>query len=728
MQAQPEDAVLEGQSLHRANWLFVAGRAQAVTAHERAIGGLLAAGHTVTLLHFDRISTTRGLPVEPHRISAVDGLPRRVRKPAKALELVLPRSRRTELALRRDASLADTVSRANHVLLLDDEAETARAALSAANATARFWSPSQVGAVLEEEPFWRYLDRRLHQLSGALLKPLKTKGLMEAISWLDDREPGVCPAPEDVHRFARGMIHRLLLRGRLDDARALLRLTDRAERHGIRPGGDAAAYAALKMHLRLHDEVVQPAELQQVLEEVFASADAALDAKAYRDCAGRAAIGLDLMFHPRLHTDVPSTPLVESPGTFTRPLYESRVGQVLTAPTSPAPTRPAQEPSVPRNRVGAPLKVTYLPGAYPWHAARALAALGSDDRAELSELRLTDPAFQGMALGELFVSYRLGKAVPEAAADREPATAEQLALLTQADVVVADWADKGALWASLNCPASARMVVRVHSADVLSAGFHLLDWSRVDVLVCVSEHLRQVVVGLLGDRFPQDAVIVVPNVLAPFDGPSEEPSGGASAAGRPAVPQPEDVRGGRTIAMVGWGQRVKDPIMALDILGALLQRESGWRLRLIGADFASSTSGLVNAYSLAFRRRAVEPQLLDAIDFVDQTKDVPGALAGSHFILSTSLRESFHIGVMEGLVAGAVPVVRDWPAFATHQGAASLFPPSVIFETVEEAVEIIWSLRDEAARQAAVHDLQGSMRQLLDGRNVAGRLLEVILR
>jgi glycosyltransferase involved in cell wall biosynthesis len=354
--------------------------------------------------------------------------------------------------------------------------------------------------------------------------------------------------------------------------------------------------------------------------------------------------------------------------------------------------------------------VTYLPGAYPWHAKHVLSALDADPRADLSVLRLEDAAFQGMSVGEFFVSYRLSRALPELPQVPSPADPDLTAQLARADVVVADWADKGALWASLELPAGARMVVRVHSADVLSAGVHLVDWSRVSDVICVSEHLRQVFLALLGERTAHLRVHVIPNVIAP------PPS------------QPHAPADGRTIAMVGWGQKVKDPAMALDILAALRTRDPAWRLRLIGADFGPSNSALVNDYSTAFRRRAVKPDLLESIDFVPQTDDVPRALAGSSFILSTSVRESFHIGAMEGIAAGAVPVIREWPAFAKYHGAAGLFPSWAIFDTVDEAVEIIWSLRDPAERQAALERARESMRAVLDGQRAIEQLLDVILR
>ena len=718
MQPPPRHAVLEGQALHRARWLLVAGDPRVVTGHRDEVSGLVRAGHRVDFLHFDRLPGTLDLPVAPRRISAVSHVPKGARRLAKAVELAVPRAPRTTLALARDEALAGIVRQADHVLLLDAAAVFARGALGKHNPTARVWTAEEVADVLEEERWWRYLDRRLHQLSGNLLKPLRTTGLMEAVTWLEHRSSRPFPPPPDLHRFARSVIHGFVSTGRLDRAAALLRLC-RAAESSVSPGDEAAAFTALEMHLRLHDEPVLPRELEGPVRAVLASADAALESGAFRDAAGRASIGMDLLFHPRVHTDVPHTPLVDDPEEFTAPLHDSRVGRLLM---SPAPTATAAVE--PRSSGPHPIKVVYLPGSYPWHAARALSALGGDVRADLSVLRLRQTTLQSMSIGEFFVTYLLSRAVPDFAEGPQPAHPDQLSALAQADVVVADWADKGAVWASRELRASARLVVRVHSADVLSAGVHLVDWSRVDDVICVSEHLRHVFLALLGDRVAHLRVHVIGNILADFapDADSSHPSAG------PDGPETAEGSDGRTIAMVGWGQKVKDPLMALDILAELLRRAPGWRLRLIGADFPASDGRLVSAYTAAFRRRAAQPDLAGAIDYVGHTTDVPRALAGSSFILSTSLRESFHIGAMEGIVAGAVPVIRDWPAFARYHGAAGLFPASAIFETVDEAVDLIWSLRDPVPRRTALRRTQESMRFLLDGRNSTRQLLDVILR
>ena len=82
-------------------------------------------------------------------------------------------------------------------------------------------------------------------------------------------------------------------------------------------------------------------------------------------------------------------------------------------------------------------------------------------------------------------------------------------------------------------------------------------------------------------------------------------------------------------------------------------------------------------------------------DMSGHTDDVPAELTEVGLILSTSIRESWHLGLVEGAASGAVPVVRDWPFFADKpHGAHSLFPCDWVVSTPEEAAERILAVND----------------------------------
>ena len=98
------------------------------------------------------------------------------------------------------------------------------------------------------------------------------------------------------------------------------------------------------------------------------------------------------------------------------------------------------------------------------------------------------------------------------------------------------------------------------------------------------------------------------------------------------------------------------------------------------------------AYVEGYRRDLAELEPVGAVEVLGHTDDVPGALQGIGTVLSASARESFHIGFVEGVASGAVPVVRDWPFFpgATRQ----LFPADWTVDSVEQAAARVLELTE----------------------------------
>jgi glycosyltransferase involved in cell wall biosynthesis len=84
------------------------------------------------------------------------------------------------------------------------------------------------------------------------------------------------------------------------------------------------------------------------------------------------------------------------------------------------------------------------------------------------------------------------------------------------------------------------------------------------------------------------------------------------------------------------------------------------------------------------------------------------------------VRESFHLGLVEGAASGAVPVVRDWPFFP---GAARrLFPESWgVADPTEAAERVLEATSSEeswrhAGEEAAAHVLERWDWQVVKGR------------
>ena len=517
---------------------------------------------------------------------------------------------------------------------------------------------------------WRELRERVDAGPGEL-SPAYARRLLRHIDLLggsvqDAYQPMLVPLVESLHGAGRYDLARAVA-AHLREEGARADAVDRALRRG------------LKVLTRTSDEGAAPAELRPAAADLVAAADSALAAQDLTRAVSATTLALQLLFHRELHADTLASPLVEEPDAFLADWRASRVGQLLAAPT---PRRPALRRG--RTAYRDRPRVVVVPGTYPQFATPVVEAL--QERAEVQVVDLAArPELRGLGTRRELVEARLRQALGE----EEVPDYELLEEMEAGDALFVDWADRGGLAAVMAAPEGLPVTLRIHSMDALSPWIHLVDWSRVRHLVLVSEHLRDLVVRLLGDRLAGTEVHVIPNVLDPSRIPTHKTEGHH-----------------RRLLMVGWAQRVKDPLWALEILAALRSQDPAWRLSLVGADFRPGAVRSQEVYVKEFWRRLAQDDVRGAVDFTGFTRDLAPHLAAAGFVLSTSRRESFGLGLVESAASGAVPVVRDWPIFASLDGARRLFPDEWVVGSVDEAVERIrahaqepaWSQASEEAR------------------------------
>lgn len=374
-----------------------------------------------------------------------------------------------------------------------------------------------------------------------------------------------------------------------------------------------------------------------------------------------------LLFHRELHAEVCRSPLVDNPSEYLRGLSDSPVHRLLVSGHERKPVPQVKISGRRRPRV---LLLTGAYGEFHPPVASALRPIAkvrgfrAVSRGTRVWQRFTSP---GVLTSLAHLGAQPAQAWP-GLPGMEESEVEIVGRLREAldttDVLFSDWADRSSVVASHILPDHVRMVLRIHSLDALDPWFQLMRWPAVDQIIVTSEPLRSFVTDLLVTAGAQTPVMLLPNLV---DFPNFD---------RPKHP---DAR--LTLGLVGWGRRVKDPLWALD----LLAREPSWRLRLIGPDFATQASAATASYVDAFRSRLTDPSLKDRVDIVGSTDDVASELAHVGVILSSSRRENFHLGLVEGAASGAVPVVRDWPLWASRGGAGSLFPTDWVVANLDEA-------------------------------------------
>ncbi|WP_329169642.1 hypothetical protein [Streptomyces sp. NBC_01685] len=429
-----------------------------------------------------------------------------------------------------------------------------------------------------------------------------------------------------------------------------------------------------------------PRHLTQACAAELACADAELKAGRRKAAAASAAKALILAFHRVAHLDGLSSPLATDPSRFTAPLRRSRTLRALRAPRG----RRAPAAGPPGDR---PVRLLFV---HSGNDNFLPAVLDRYRRRPDTEVRVlntaTDPVTAPLAKG-MGRMIACGIGVRSGYADQaEEALRPHL---DWADVVFVDWCTAAAAFLTLVDPGTTRVVVRLHSFEVFSYWPHLVDFSRVDDLVFVSEHLRDL------------AVAALPR-LREADAPATHVIDNAVDLVRFSLPKTPEAR--FTLGLVGVGQVAKDPRWALEVLRILRRTDERYRLRLIGAPMDPGTGPALARYHAAYAEELAPLVAADAVHMSGQTEDVRAELTEVGLILSTSVRESWHLGLVEGAASGAVPVVRNWPFFADGpHGAHSLFPRAWVVSTPQEAAARILAVNEsgeawlKAGHEASEH-------------------------
>lgn len=410
-------------------------------------------------------------------------------------------------------------------------------------------------------------------------------------------------------------------------------------------------------------------------------------------------VALHTLFHPDAQTVVPKPSLFDPNRELVTALGSSSLWQAM-APTRLSAATMLDTP------VDGRASTLVLRGSYPKFSGVVHEALSAQQPCDAVDVGLQDSRLRGVgpALWGASVARDLAQGIRTTV---PPALVETLA---GRDTIFVDWADKEAVFATALAPENARIIIRFHGADGLSMWQFLIDWSKVSDVIFVSEHLRRAVTQVLGDRLQHTRTHVIANII---DFEKFERTKPDSAV--------------RHLGMVGWAQRVKDPIWALDVLALLRQADPTWTLTLIGADFPPTNPRLSERdYSIDFRERALRDDVVEGIRFVDYTHDLPRYLTDVGFGLSTSLRESNPVGVMEMVAAGALPVIREWPVFEHVGGPHTMLPTEWIVRTPEDAAARIQAHADVDVWRSAAADALAELRERFGSDEVASRYREVV--
>ncbi len=255
------------------------------------------------------------------------------------------------------------------------------------------------------------------------------------------------------------------------------------------------------------------------------------------------------------------------------------------------------------------------------------------------------------------------------------------------DVVWYEWANRNAVFGSQYPYPNVRKVIRLHSYELLIPQIPLIDWSNIDEVVVVSPMMERV----FRQSVPE-AVHVDVTVISNFIDVTRFSTSKTPAASK-------------NIGLIGWSPVAKDLAFALDVIDELKAQDSSFRLHLFGSepDYEAAAKNVELVALYARLDALVEQGTVIKHGWIDRIED---KLDDIGFILSTSSRESFHLGLFEGVLSGAVPVVRKWPFWVDAGSPADFMPAEWIISNPKQAVNRVLSLQAgpifESTRKDAV--------------------------
>ncbi len=249
-----------------------------------------------------------------------------------------------------------------------------------------------------------------------------------------------------------------------------------------------------------------------------------------------------------------------------------------------------------------------------------------------------------------------------------------LRMLPGYKIAFCEWGLGNVSFISQHKPRGLKLVVRIHLQEFSTDFLNETNWEQVDAMIFISEFQLERFRQLFPDHAHKSRLIYNVIDCCNLDRPKEE-----------------DAR--FTLGMMGILPMRKWPHLGVEILYELKQHDDRFKI--------SIKSKRPEELEWLWRRpeeREYYDQLYamiesrglkDSVIFEPHGDDVPDWFHRIGFILSPSEFEGSHQSVAEGMAAGSVPVVRNWP------GATPLYPSKYVFTEVKEAAEIILRHTDQ---------------------------------
>lgn len=251
----------------------------------------------------------------------------------------------------------------------------------------------------------------------------------------------------------------------------------------------------------------------------------------------------------------------------------------------------------------------------------------------------------------------------------------------EADFVWCEWLGRNALELSKGVGENedpwpnTKVAIRAIDIDAYIATATHVRWKNIDAFLYVTPHIRDIVLGKIRTSLPRHLKKWrIQLGVSEDEFPMRKGHGGGGAVGeRPARDQ-------KNIAFVGRFWSMKGSCEMPGLLQRLYQVEPGrnWHLYMVGP-FAGD-----KRIEHGFIEYALEDMgLRDKATLVQRVPDMNRFLEKIDFFVNPSYKEAFSLITAEAALRGIKPVIRNW------RGCKDTWPEEWIFNTIEEAVDMI---------------------------------------
>lgn len=245
------------------------------------------------------------------------------------------------------------------------------------------------------------------------------------------------------------------------------------------------------------------------------------------------------------------------------------------------------------------------------------------------------------------------------------AVREMIELMDWADVAWFEWCDHLIIEATKH-PKKCTIVCRLHSYEAFTDMPSKVDWRKVDHLIFVNRSVKEIFERQVRTDTP---ITIIHNGvdIAKFDAP-------------------ESKRYGKKIASVGYINYKKNPALLLYCFKKIHDYDPEYTLHIAG----EHQDARIQVYFDHFLRENPLP-----VQFHGWLEDMPTWYADKDFIISTSLFESFHYSVAEGMASGLMPLIHNW------YGAGYIYPNEYLFADPDECLSLLQRLETADKRELA---------------------------